>query len=157
MNIPGVSKSKSKSYCDWQSVGQSVLVSYPIWGIWPGICLLGLIFPGVPSSRTLLYRLGTDHALKTQPLLLRILCRKMLLLGRYLAIDCWPRIFLRRNVFTGHCLAILCENPSQYYPTINVEVFQIATFIITFRLKCVLISHLSRKLSHSIFNIKWYM
>jgi hypothetical protein len=31
--------SKSKSHCDWQSVSQSVLVSCPIWGIWPEICL----------------------------------------------------------------------------------------------------------------------
>jgi hypothetical protein len=34
------SKSKSKSHYDWQSVSQSVLVSYPIWGIWPEICFI---------------------------------------------------------------------------------------------------------------------
>jgi hypothetical protein len=32
--------SMSKSHCDWQSVSRSVLVSYPIWGIWPETCLL---------------------------------------------------------------------------------------------------------------------
>jgi hypothetical protein len=40
---------KSKSYCDWQSVSQSVLVSYPIWGIWPEICLFGLILRKLQS------------------------------------------------------------------------------------------------------------
>jgi hypothetical protein len=29
--------SKSKSHCDWWSVSQSVLVSSPIWGLWPHI------------------------------------------------------------------------------------------------------------------------
>jgi hypothetical protein len=29
------SSSESESHYDWQSVSQSVLVSYPIWGIWP--------------------------------------------------------------------------------------------------------------------------
>jgi hypothetical protein len=42
-------KSKSKSYSDWQSVSQSVTVSYPIWGIWPEICLLGLILRKLQS------------------------------------------------------------------------------------------------------------
>jgi hypothetical protein len=44
-----LSTKKSKSYWDWQSVSQSVLVSYPIWGIWPGICLLGLILRKLQS------------------------------------------------------------------------------------------------------------
>jgi hypothetical protein len=30
-------KSKSKSHCDWWSVNQLVLVSSPIWGLWPDI------------------------------------------------------------------------------------------------------------------------
>jgi hypothetical protein len=29
---------QSESHYDWQSVSQSVLVSYPIWGIWPQTC-----------------------------------------------------------------------------------------------------------------------
>jgi hypothetical protein len=32
-----VSKSKSKSHCDWRSVSQLVLVSSHIWGLWPDI------------------------------------------------------------------------------------------------------------------------
>jgi hypothetical protein len=44
---------------------------------------------------------GTDHAQKTLLLLLRIRYREMCLLDRYLTMDCWPRICLRGNAFTG--------------------------------------------------------
>jgi hypothetical protein len=57
-SLPKCSKSKSKSYCDWQSVSQSVLVSYPIWGIWPEICLL---FISEKNAAAALYRRGTDN------------------------------------------------------------------------------------------------
>jgi hypothetical protein len=33
------SETESQSHCDWQSVSRSVLVSSPIWGSWPDICL----------------------------------------------------------------------------------------------------------------------
>jgi hypothetical protein len=36
--VPG--EPMSESHCDWQSVSRSVLVSSPIWGIWPENCLL---------------------------------------------------------------------------------------------------------------------
>jgi hypothetical protein len=32
-----LSKSKSKSHCDWRAVSQQILVSSPIWGSWPDI------------------------------------------------------------------------------------------------------------------------
>jgi hypothetical protein len=34
--------------------------------------------------------------------------------NRYLPMDCWPRIRVRGNAFTGRCLTMLCANPSQY-------------------------------------------
>jgi hypothetical protein len=43
---------KSKSHCDWRSVSQYVLVSNPIWGLWPDIyyCLtVTVLFLGAPS------------------------------------------------------------------------------------------------------------
>jgi hypothetical protein len=40
---------KSKSHCDWRSVSRSVLVSYPIWGIWPAICFFILILRKLQS------------------------------------------------------------------------------------------------------------
>jgi hypothetical protein len=35
--------SESESHCDWQSVSRSVLVSCPIWDIWPETCLFNLV------------------------------------------------------------------------------------------------------------------
>jgi hypothetical protein len=32
-----VSQSESESHCDWRSVNLSVLVSSPVWGLWPDI------------------------------------------------------------------------------------------------------------------------
>jgi hypothetical protein len=42
-------RSQSKSHCDWQSVSLSVLVSYPIWGIWPEICFFIFILRKLQS------------------------------------------------------------------------------------------------------------
>jgi hypothetical protein len=71
---PKTSRSKTKSFYDRRSVGQSVLVSSPIWGSWPDInfCLTFTVLSvsGVPSderskSKFLLlpwlYSLGSDH------------------------------------------------------------------------------------------------
>jgi hypothetical protein len=38
--LPGKSKSKSKLFCDWQSVNQYVLVSSPLWDLWPDAAFL---------------------------------------------------------------------------------------------------------------------
>jgi hypothetical protein len=37
---PKTSKSKSKLFCDWQSVNQYVLVSSPLWDLWPDAAFL---------------------------------------------------------------------------------------------------------------------
>jgi hypothetical protein len=108
---------KSKSYCDWQSVSQSVLMSYPIWGIWPGICLLGLILRKLQSclcGRPLWREVGSFITLRHGPHrkhIFRCFSGKVFTwslpsTGYLMVVYSLPR-----NVFTG-------PSPSNGYPSI---------------------------------------
>jgi hypothetical protein len=56
---------KFKLYCDWRSVGQFVLVSGPLWGLWPDFNFLCLTikFFLLPLTRGRTCNLQYNHAL----------------------------------------------------------------------------------------------